>query len=188
MGKATLGRKVPTMGLPVAVVGAKVQGKVNFCTVAWVTMVEDDPPRMAVMMGKRRRTKDGIRENRTFSINLPGVEQVAATDYCGLCSGYETDKGEVFDVFFGKTLTAPMARECPVNIELTLDDIIELEGTDIVIGEVEEVYVDEGRMTSGQPDIDKLQLLMYLSPGGPYFVKGRTVAEAFQVGKGFRPR
>ncbi len=184
----TLGRTLPMMGLPVVVVGAKVQGKANFCTVAWATMIDDEPPKMAVVMGKDRRTKDGILENKTFSINLPGAEQAAAADHCGLVSGHKEDKSGVFDVFFGKTLTAPMARECPVNVELTLDDIIEREGTDIVIGEVEEVYVDESRMTNGVPDIDKLQLLMYLSSGALYFTKGRTVAEAFKVGKDFRPK
>jgi len=184
----TLGRKLPMMGLPVVVVGAKVQGRANFCTVAWVTMIDDEPPKMAVVMGKDRRTKDGIRENRTFSINLPGAEQAAAADHCGLVSGHREDKSGVFDVFFGKTLTAPMARECPVNVELTLDDILELDGTDVVIGEVEEVYVDESRMTNGAPDMDKLQLLMYLSSGALYFTKGRTVAEAFKVGKDYRPR
>ena len=188
MTKRTLGRTLPMMGLPVVVVGAKVQGKVNFCTIAWATMIDDEPPKMAVVMGKDRRTKDGIRENRTFSINLPDVGTAAAADHCGLVSGYQEDKSNVFDVFFGKTLTAPMARECPVNIELTLDEIIELEGTDIVIGEVEEVYVDESRLTGGVPDMDKLQLLMYLSSGGLYFTKGKTVAEAFKVGKDFRPK
>jgi len=188
MSKKALGRTLPMMGLPVVVIGAKVQGRPNFCTIAWVTMIDDEPPKMAVVMGKERRTKDGILENRTFSINLPDVGAAAAADHCGLVSGYKEDKSNVFDVFFGKTLTAPMARECPVNIELTLDEIIEREGTDIVIGEVEEVYVDENRMTAGQPDIDKLQLLMYLSSGALYFTKGKTVAEAFKVGKDFRPR
>ena len=188
MTKRTLGRTLPMMGLPVVVVGAKVQGKVNFCTIAWATMIDDEPPKMAVVMGKDRRTKDGIRENRTFSINLPDVGTAAAADHCGLVSGYKEDKSKVFDVFFGKTLTAPMAREWPVHVELTLDEIIELEGTDIVIGEVEEVYVDESRLTDGVPDMDKLQLLMYLSSGALYFTKGKTVAEAFKVGKDFRPK
>jgi len=188
MSKIALGSKVPMMGLPVVVVGAKVQGKVNFCTVAWATMIDDEPPKMAVVMGKERRTKDGILENNTFSINLPDAELAAAVDHCGLVSGYHADKSGVFDAFFGKTLTAPMARECPINIELTLEEVIELEGTDIVIGEIEEVYVEEGKTTGGLPDMDKLQLLMYLSGGGLYFTKGRTVAEAFKVGKDFRPR
>ena len=183
-----MGKRVPPMGLPVAVVGSKVQGKVNFCTVAWVTMIDDEPPRMAVVMGKERRTKDGIVENGTFSINLPGAGAVTATDYCGLHSGYDVDKSTVFDPFFGKMLTAPMARECPVNIELSLNDILELEGTDMVIGEVEEVYVDREGLCEGCPDVEVLQLLMYLSPGGAYFVKGRTVAEAFKVGKEYRPK
>lgn len=188
MAKTTLGKKVPMMGLPVVLVGAKVQGKVNFCTVAWATMIDDEPPRMAVVMGKERRTKDGIKENGTFSINLPGAGVVAATDYCGTHSGYQVDKTAVFDVFFGKTLTAPMARECPVNIELILEDIVEFQGTDMVVGEVEEVYVNEDCLSDGRPDMEKLELLMYLSPGGPYFTKGRTVAEAFKVGMDHRPR
>lgn len=188
MTKRALGSTLPPMGLPVAVVGAKVQGKVNFCTIAWVTMIDDEPPKMAVVMGKDRRTKDGILENRTFSINLPDADLAAAADHCGLVSGHDADKSGVFDVFFGKTLTAPMARECPVNIELTLHDLIELEGTDLVIGEVEEVYIDEGRMTNGRPDLDRLQLLMYLSSAALYFSTGRTIAEAFKVGKGFRPK
>lgn len=188
MSKKALGRALPMMGLPVVVVGAKVRGKVNFCTIAWATMIDDEPPKMAVVMGKDRRTKDGILENKTFSINLPDADAAAATDHCGTVSGYEEDKSNVFDVFFGKTLTAPMARECPVNVELTLDEMIERDGTDIVIGEVEEVYVDEDRMTAGRPDMDKLQLLMYLSSGAIYFTKGRSVAEAFKVGKDFRPR
>ncbi|OPX62248.1 MAG: Flavin reductase like domain protein [Methanomassiliicoccales archaeon PtaB.Bin215] len=188
MAKKTLGRTLPMMGLPVVVVGSKVQGKMNFCTIAWATMIDDEPPKMAVVMGKDRRTKDGILENKTFSINLPDAGTAAAVDHCGLVSGYKEDKSHVFDVFFGKTLTAPMARECPVNVELTLDEVIELEGTDIVIGEVEEVYVDEDRMTAGRPDMDKLQLLMYLSSGALYFTKGATVAEAFNFGKDFRPR
>jgi flavin reductase (DIM6/NTAB) family NADH-FMN oxidoreductase RutF len=185
MTKTALGKKVPIMGLPVVLVGAKVQGRVNFCPVAWATMIDDEPPKMVVVMGKERRTKDGIKENLTFSINLPGASEVAATDYCGLHSGYKTDKSTVFDVFFGKTLTAPMARECPVNIELTLDDIIEFEGTDMVVGEVEEVYVNEECLSNGRPDMERLELLMYQSPGGPYFIKGRTVAEAFKVGREF---
>jgi len=92
MAKTTLGKKVPMMGLPVVLVGTKVQGKVNLCTVAWATMIDDEPPRMAVVIGKERRTKDGIKENRTFSINLPGAGAVAATDYCGIHSEYQVDK------------------------------------------------------------------------------------------------
>ncbi|MCG7844585.1 MAG: flavin reductase family protein [Methanomassiliicoccales archaeon] len=188
MAKATLGKRLPIIGLPVALVGSKVRGKVNFCPVAWLTIIDDEPPKMAVVMGKERRTKDGILENGTFSINLPGPDAVAATDYCGLNSGYKVDKTNVFDVFFGKTLTAPMARECPVNIELTLDDVVEFEGTDMVVGEIEEVYVNEECLTAGDPDMEKLELLQYMSPGGPYFIKGRTVAEAFKVGRQFTSR
>ena len=188
MAKITLGQKLPTIGLPVVLVGAKVLGRPNFCPIAWATIIDDEPAKMAVVMAKKRKTKDGIVENGTFSINLPGANAVAATDYCGLHSGYKEDKSGVFEVFFGKTLTAPMARECPINIELTLDDIIEFEGTDMVVGDVEEVYIDEEKMTDGRPDMEKLELLMYLSPGGPYFLKGQTVAEAFKVGREYRPK
>jgi flavin reductase (DIM6/NTAB) family NADH-FMN oxidoreductase RutF len=98
---------MPPLALPICLVGANVDGKANFCTIAWFTMIDDEPPTIGLVMGKERRTKDGIMENKTFSVNVPGTELAVPVDYCGIRSGYKVDKSEVFRTFYGKLKTAP---------------------------------------------------------------------------------
>ncbi|MFC1921177.1 hypothetical protein ACFLYQ_05585, partial [Chloroflexota bacterium] len=58
----------------------------------------------------------GIKQNMTFSVNVPSADLVKETDYCGIESGSKADKVAVckFDVFYGKLETAPMVEQCPV--------------------------------------------------------------------------
>jgi len=39
------------------------------------------------------------------------------TDFCGIMTGKKTDKAALFEVFYGELKTAPMIRQCPVNME-----------------------------------------------------------------------
>ena len=183
MGKLRLGKRVPSLVLPVCIVGSNVEGKANFCTIAWFTMIEDEPPTIGLLLGKQRRTMDGIKENGTFSVNLPSTALAAETDYVGLHSGRKTDKSDVFQIYYGDLGTAPLIQECPMSLECKLKDIIEFEGTDLLVGEVVEVHVDEDCMTNGKPDIDKIDPLLYSMPGGPYVGKGEKVADAFKIGR-----
>ena len=188
MDKVKLGAKPPQLVLPVVVMGANVEGKPNYCTVAWVTIIDDEPPAVGLVLGKGRRTMDGARENGTFSVNVPGTASVAAVDYCGLVSGRKHDKSEAFTPFYGALGTAPMARECPMNAECRLRQVVEFEGTDLVIGEVVELHVDEDCLVDGKPDARRIDPLLYVMLGGPYHSMGDKVADAFKVGKDFRKK
>jgi flavin reductase (DIM6/NTAB) family NADH-FMN oxidoreductase RutF len=186
MSKVKLGKKLPPMAMPVVLVGANVKGKANFCTLAWVTMMEDEPPLIGLMMGKKRRTKDGMLENGTFSVNIPSASMVRATDYCGIRTGARTDKSQVFDIFYGELGTAPMISEAPITAECRLKEIVLFHGTDLIIGEVNEVYADKKVMSKGKVDLGKVDPLLYALGGGPYFSLGPKVAKAFSVGKGYK--
>ena len=186
MSKVKLGAMAPKMVLPVVVMGANVEGRPNYCTVAWVTMIDDDPPALGLVLGKGRRTMEGARENGTFSVNVPGTASAAAVDHCGLVSAHKHDKSDAFTAFYGILGTAPMAAECPMNVECRLRQVVEFEGTDLVIGDVVEVHVDEDCMVNGRPDTEKIDPLLYEMLGGPYRSLGVKVADAFKVGKGFR--
>jgi flavin reductase (DIM6/NTAB) family NADH-FMN oxidoreductase RutF len=48
--------------MPVALVGAHVDGKPTFLTVAWFTMVSFNPPRIAIALGKGHYTNPGLRK------------------------------------------------------------------------------------------------------------------------------
>jgi hypothetical protein len=42
---------------------------------------------IGMVMAKMRKTKDGMFEDGTFSVNIPDRDQVVETDYCGMRSG-----------------------------------------------------------------------------------------------------
>src|SRR5512135_706571 len=120
MDKVQLGPQ-PFMGvMPAVLVGANTNGKPNFMTAAWATVACMSPPMVCVAINHARHTALGIEANGAFSLNIPSAKQAVATDYCGITTGARADKSQVFDVFYGKLVTAPMARDCPVNIECSV--------------------------------------------------------------------
>ena len=188
MAKVKLGKKLPPMALPVVLVGSNYKGKANFCTIAWMTIIDDEPPTVGLLMGKKRRTKDGMVENGTFSVSIPDTKMAVKTDYCGITSGSKKDKSKVFTVFYGDLGTAPLISEAPVTVECRLKDIIGFEGTDLVLGEVNEVYVEKKCVTKDKFHMGKIDPLLYAMSGGPYYSIGAKVADAFSVCKRYEAK
>jgi flavin reductase (DIM6/NTAB) family NADH-FMN oxidoreductase RutF len=173
--------------MPVVLVGAEVNGRPNFMAVAWFSKVNYDPPMMMAAIGKRQYTGEGIVENGWFSVNLPGGDLVAETDYCGIVSGRSEDKARLFEVFYGESGKAPMITGCPVNFELRLAETVELSRTNLFIGEVVAAYVDEDRRSGEVPDLPLVEpLLLVESPPSNYYGLGSHLARAYEVGKGLR--
>jgi len=52
--------------------------------------------------------------------------------------------------------------------------------------EIEDVHVEEGRMTKGKTDPSKIDPLLLWMPEGPYLALGEKVADAYKVGKEYR--
>ena len=103
---------------PTVLVGAMVDGKPNFITIAHIGIVNHARPYLiSISSGKAHYTNAGIRENKAFSVNIPSENLVAETDYVGLVSGKNTDKSDLFEIFYGEVKNAPMIKECPVNME-----------------------------------------------------------------------
>ncbi len=188
MAKVKLGKTLPPMALPVVVIGANYKGKANFCTIAWMTIIDDEPPSIGLLMGKKKRTKDGLVENGTFSVNIPDTKMVVETDYVGIVSGGKKDKSKVFDVYYGELKTAPLITEAPVVVECRLKEIVAFEGTDLVIGEVNEVYVEKKCVAKDKFHMGKIDPLLYAMGGGPYYSIGTKVADAFSVGKRYKAK
>ena len=72
--------------MPMVLIGAELPTGPNFMPVAWVNRVQFNPPRLATGMGKVHATNAGIREHGEFSVNIPSVDMVAVTDWCGMKS------------------------------------------------------------------------------------------------------
>jgi flavin reductase (DIM6/NTAB) family NADH-FMN oxidoreductase RutF len=167
-------------------VGTQIEGRANFMAVAWVTRVNGNPPMMAVTLNQRHYTPTGIRECQTFSINIPSVELMARTDYCGLVSGRETDKSDLFELFYGDLGTAPMIKECPLNIECKLVDVISLPSHYLFIGKVEAVFADKQCLTGGKPDLEKIKPFVLTMPDNNYWAIGQQIGKAWSIGREFK--
>jgi len=173
---------------PVVVVGANVNGKPNFEPLAYVSSVEDKPPLMSIASYEIHFTNIGIKENGTFSVNTPSEEIIERTDYCGIVSGKEINKSEVFEVFYGELKTAPMISKAPLNLEckviktIAIKDLTGAEkGHELFIGEIINAYAEEEYLTEGLPDISKIHTFTYSMK--KYWKIGQEVAKAWEVGK-----
>ena len=186
MGKVALGPQTLIYPMPAMLVGANVNGTPNFMAVAWGGIACSDPPMISVAIRHARHTLKGIKQNQVFSVNIPSVEQVKETDYCGMVSGSKADKVRAcrFEVFYGKLGNAPLIKQCPVNLECKVVQVLNLGSHSLVIGRVEETYVSEDCLREGRPDVDKIKPLTYVtSPAARYQGLGEVVGKAWSVGK-----
>jgi flavin reductase (DIM6/NTAB) family NADH-FMN oxidoreductase RutF len=184
MVKVSFNPRTTAYPMPVVLVGAKVDGKPNFMAVAWFSKVNSNPPMMMISLGKKQYTGEGIKENESFSINLPGKDLVTETDYCGIVSGRQEDKARLFEIFYGEPENAPMIQRCPINYDLKLTETIELPGTYLFIGEIVGAHVDEDKRQGHMPDVPHAEPFMLVeSPPNDYFELGHQAADAFNIGK-----
>ncbi len=186
MGKTMLGPQTLIYPMPAFLVGANVDGKPNFMAVAWGGIANGEPPMISVAIRHKRYTLKGIKQNMTFSVNIPSTDMVKETDYCGIISGAIVNKAEdcQFKVFYGKLDSAPLIEQCPVNLECKVVHVLDLGSHSLVIGQIEETHVSDSCLTDGKPDANKIKPFVYTTaPATQYQALGEVVAKAFSIGK-----
>jgi flavin reductase (DIM6/NTAB) family NADH-FMN oxidoreductase RutF len=179
--KTSIGAKNCLYPLPTTLVGANVAGKPNYIAIAHVGVMA--LRHVSVSMNKRHHTNAGIVENGAFSVNMPSIEMVSETDYCGLVSGRDVDKSALFTTFFGTLGTAPMIEECPINMECRLARTIDFGSHDVFVGQVVETYCDESFLTDGVVDSSKVQPLLFVMNDRSYWTIGPRQGKAWEIGK-----
>ena len=164
--------------------GADVEGRPNFETIGDVGLMGINPPIVFISSGENHHTNRGILENETFSINIPNTTMLPVVDYCGQTSGREVNKGSLFDVFYGKTKTAPMITSCPVNIECGVIKEFKIEHRQIFVAQViqtfvEEEYLDEKDGKQSITDLIRLDPILYALDNF-YYQIGPIIGKGYQ--------
>ena len=106
--------------MPVTVVGAEVNGKVNWLLVAHVGIIGHD--RILVSMSDKHYTNQGIIESKKLSVNLVDQKMLSKADYVGSVSGASVDKSGVFDFHWGKN-GSPVIDASQLVMECNVVDI-----------------------------------------------------------------
>lgn len=183
MSKVEVSGRVSPFPMPVAILGVMVDNKPNFMTIAWFNRFNGTPSIWGVGIGKGKITLEAIEKHREFSINFPSSSLVVETDYCGITSGRDVDKASLFEVFNGTLENAPMIKECPLNLECQLYELVDLPKAILVLGEVMTAYSDDRFMTNGILDPKKIDPILLTQPDNHYWTIGEIVGNAFAVGK-----
>ena len=138
MEKKNIGNLLALYPKPMTVVGAEVEGKVNWLVVGHTGIIGHD--RILVSMSKSHHTNQGIKDSKKLSINLVSREMLPKADYVGSVSGASVDKSNVFEYHWGENGT-PVIDASPLTMECAVVDIYETEGFDNFICSVANTYV-----------------------------------------------
>lgn len=141
--------KKPSTGIftcpTVLVTSVDKTGKPDVATLAWVGNLSSEPPVIGIGLRASRYTYENIKHSGEFAVNVPGKDIAAQVDMCGLISGRDVDKFKLAKLtpVPGSKLKTPVIKECPVNIECRLLQIVPLGSHDLFLGEVVAVTIDE---------------------------------------------
>jgi flavin reductase (DIM6/NTAB) family NADH-FMN oxidoreductase RutF len=119
-----------------------------------------------------------VKDAGNFVLNIPSIELLDATEFCGTKSGRDFDKfSECGLTSIPSTkISSPMIKECIINIECTTTQIVSVGAHDLFIGEVVAVHMDDKILTeAGHPDPTKMNLFTYLPISGQYWALGEKL-------------
>ena len=171
--------------MPTILAGALVEGKPNYLAIGHVGIFTHQTVSLGI--NKAHYTNQGIKENKTFSVCIPSEDMIEVTDYCGLVSGSKEDKSKVFDVFYGKLKTAPMITKCPVNLECSLDKVIDNASNEMFIGDILSTYTEKKYLTDEAVNIKKARPFILSLNDRQYYGLNEPIAKAWAAGKNYKP-
>ena len=121
-------------------------GTPNVITLAWAMPTSVLPPMVAISVSPRRYSHGLIQNTREFVINIPTIEMVRETFYCGSKSGRKVDKflESGLTPVNAKKVKPPIIGECVAHLECKVVGQVSTGDHTIFIGEVLAAYADRG--------------------------------------------
>ena len=188
MGKITIEKNLFCLPWTQTLLGTHVEGKVNFMALDWLTRTNFDPPMLGICVNNMHASNQAIRETGQFSINVPTVDMIAVTDYCGIVSAKREDKSKLFEVYYGELKSAPLITSCPLNIECRLIQTVDLPTNTFFIGEIVTIFSEEQYLSDGKTDVKKIRPVLLTMPDNRFWSIGENVGNAWKDGAKYREK
>lgn len=181
MEKKNIGKLLALYPKPMTVVGAQIDGKVNWLVVGHTGIIGHD--RILVSMSNKHHTNRGIKKSKKLSINLVSREMLPKADYVGSVSGESVDKSHIFDYHIGAN-GSPVIDASPVVMECDVVDIYETDGFDNFICSVVNTYADPEVLDSdGRLDYTRLKPVLFEFPTYSYLATGEVIGKCLNLDK-----
>ena len=159
--KKNIGSKLALYPMPVTVVGAEVNGKVNWLLVAHVGIIGHD--RILVSMSDK--------------------QMLPKADYVGSVSGANTDKSHEFLFHWGEN-GSPVIDASPLVMECNVVDIYKSDGFDNFICSIANTYAaPEVLDGNGKLDYTRLKPVLFEFPTYSYIATGEIIGKCLNLDK-----
>lgn len=179
--KQNIGSVLALYPKPMTVIGAEVNGKVNWLVVGHTGIIGHD--RILVSMSKSHYTNQGIKESKKLSVNLVSRGILPKADYVGSVSGASVDKSTVFEYHWGENGT-PVIDASPLTMECDVVDIYETEGFDNFICSIANTYAAPDVLDDkGKLDYTRLKPVLFEFPTYSYLATGEVIGKCLNLDK-----
>jgi len=137
--------------------------KSNIITIAWVMPTSMHPPLVAVSIAPRRHSYKLIRETKEFVVNIPTMDILTETLFCGRKSGkiYNKFKETGLTAARARKVKSPIIKECVAHLECKLHSQFKTGDHTIFVGEIVEAYADKEAFTD-KYDLEKARMIFHL--------------------------
>ena len=181
MNKKNIGSLLALYPKLMTVIGAEVEGKVNWLVVGHTGIIGHD--RILVSMSEQHYTNQGIKKLKKFSINLVSREMLPKADYVGSVSGASVDKSDVFAYHIGENGT-PVIDASPLTMECNVVDTYKTDGFDNFICAVVNTYAAPDVLDSnGKLDYTRLKPVLFEFPTYSYLATGEVIGKCLNLDK-----
>jgi len=121
-------------------------GKANIVTLAWSMPVSINPPIVVISLAPKRYSHQLIEKTKEFVVNIPTMDIVKETLFCGRRSGktYDKFKETGLTPLPAKMVQPPIIKECVAHLECKLHQQITVGDHTLFIGRVLTAYADFG--------------------------------------------
>lgn len=178
--KKNIGSVLALYPSPLTVIGATVDGKVNWTLVAHVGVMGHD--RVMVSMKKDHYSNVGIRQNRLLSINMVDEAMLPKADLMGCVSGADVDKSETFKYTLRNDV--PTIDESPLTMVCEVVDNYQTDTFDNFICRIMGTYVaDEALDANGKIDYTTLKPVLFEFPTYKYLRTGDVIGDCKKMHK-----
>ena len=181
MGKKNLGSLLALYPKPMTVVGAEVNGKVNWLVVGHTGIIGHD--RIMVSLSKAHYTNQGIKKTKKLTVNLVSQAMLDKADYVGSVSGADTDKSKVFAYHMGEN-GSPVIDEAPITMECKVEDVYKTDGFESFVCSIVNTYASEDVLDKeGKLDYTKLKPVLFEFPTYSYLATGEIIGKCLNLDK-----
>jgi flavin reductase (DIM6/NTAB) family NADH-FMN oxidoreductase RutF len=143
-------------------------GKANIITLAWSMPASIHPPLLAISIAPKRYSHELIEENKEFVVNVPTMDFLEATLFCGRRSGriYDKFKETRLTPLPARVVQPPIIKECVAHLECKLHQQITTGDHTLFVGEILAAYANEG-IFDGKYNLRKVKPVYHM--GGDDF-------------------